>query len=281
MWCFKIRQPNGTVKRVRGCSDLKATEGMASEAERKVARTRAGLIDPAEAHARRPLAEHLKDYAAYLEAKGTTERHARAVVSCCRTIFNGCGFSFVPDIDAGKTGEWLHAYRRGRTPVAIPPGESFAPGTAAKVLGISGTAIAASVKRHGLAASGSGKARRFPRATVEAIATHGAKECGPETVNHFVRAAKAFGRWLMKSRRFNTNPFDALVPLNAAVDVRHARRDLTADELHRLFDATQASTFRGLSGQDRYTLYLVAAGTGFRANALANLTPSDTPRTAE
>jgi integrase len=30
-----------------------------------------------------------------------------------------------------------------------------------------------------------------------------------------------------------------------------------------------------LSGSDRYFLYLTAAGTGFRANALANLTPAD------
>lgn len=60
-----------------------------------------------------------------------------------------------------------------------------------------------------------------------------------------------------------------------AEDIRHARRELTAAELRRLFDVTRASTrtFRGLTGEDRYFLYLTAAGIGFRANAPANLTP--------
>ena len=52
---------------------------------------------------------------------------------------------------------------------------------------------------------------------------------------------------------------------------------MTALELGRLFVAARDSAriYRGLSGADRYFLYLVAAGTGFRASALANLTPTD------
>ena len=44
-----------------------------------------------------------------------------------------------------------------------------------------------------------------------------------------------------------------------------------------MFTATKASArgFRGLSGAERSALYLTAAATGFRANALANLTPAD------
>ena len=65
--------------------------------------------------------------------------------------------------------------------------------------------------------------------------------------------------------------------MNAAVDVRRARRELTADELRALLTGTRASerTFRGLTGEDRFHLYLVTAGTGFRASALSNLTPAD------
>ncbi len=52
---------------------------------------------------------------------------------------------------------------------------------------------------------------------------------------------------------------------------------MTTAELHQLFRAAQTSerTYRGLTGPDRFYLYLTAAGTGFRANALANLTPAD------
>jgi integrase len=61
------------------------------------------------------------------------------------------------------------------------------------------------------------------------------------------------------------------------VDVRRRRRELDAAELRRLLEVTRASgrTFRGLAGFDRYCLYLTAASTGIRANALANLTPAD------
>jgi integrase len=65
--------------------------------------------------------------------------------------------------------------------------------------------------------------------------------------------------------------------VNAAVDVRRTRRELTADELRRLFDAARASErrFRGLAGVDRYFLYLLAVVTGFRASAQTNLTPEN------
>src|SRR5262245_37236305 len=66
-WYFDLRDGNGTVRRVKGFADLKATEQLAAEMERKVSRVRSGYADPAEEHARRPLADHLKDYAAHLE----------------------------------------------------------------------------------------------------------------------------------------------------------------------------------------------------------------------
>lgn len=276
-WYFDCRDATGTVRRRKGFADLKATEQLAAETERKVSRVRAGFTDPAEEHARRPLADHLTDYAASLTAKGNTDRHTRAVVSCCRALFAGCGFVFIPDIDAGKAGAWLHSLRRNAAPVAVPPGDSFTPGDTAKLLGVSGTAVAAAVRRHGLPAVGSGKARRFPRATVEALVLNKARGRGPETVNHFVRAAKGFCRWLVRAKRVGSNPLESLSLVNSAVDVRRARRELAADELHRLFDAARSSarTYRGLTGTDRYMLYLTAAGTGFRARALANLTPGD------
>jgi site-specific recombinase XerC len=82
---------------------------------------------------------------------------------------------------------------------------------------------------------------------------------------------------LVKAKRMGSNPLESLSPVKATVDVRRTRRELTADELRRLFQSACASdrVFRGLTGTDRYMLYLTAAGTGFRANALANLTPAD------
>lgn len=60
-WYFEYRDANRTVCRVKGFADLKATEQLAAEMERKASRLRSGFADPAEEHARRPLAEHLND----------------------------------------------------------------------------------------------------------------------------------------------------------------------------------------------------------------------------
>ena len=116
-----------------------------------------------------------------------------------------------------------------------------------------------------------------------AIAERTSKGAGPSTTNHYVRAIRGFTRWLVRAKRNGFDPFDSLTLVNAAVDVRRARRELTADELRALLASTRNSgtTFRGLTGEDRFLLYLTAAGTGFCANALANLTPADFDLTGE
>src|SRR5262249_46319512 len=127
------------------------------------------------------------------------------------------------------------------------------------------------------AVEGQGKARRMPRATVEALAGRMARGHGPQTINHYVRAVRGFFRWMVRAKRSGANPLEALSLVNAQVDVRRARRELTADELRTLLVTTRASErgFRGLTGEDRFHLYLTAAVSGFRAAALASLTPAD------
>src|SRR6185312_10527919 len=93
-WYFDVRDENDTVRRVKGFSDLKATEQLAAEADRKASRVRSGFTDPAEEHARRPLAEHLKDYAAAMEARGGTAEHARQTAGRISALLAGCGFVF-------------------------------------------------------------------------------------------------------------------------------------------------------------------------------------------
>ncbi len=94
--------------------------------------------------------------------------------------------------------------------------------------------------------------------------------------NHHLVAVKSFGNWLVKDRRWPENPFSHLSRLNARVDVRHERRALTAKELGGLIAIVEKSetTFRGLDGSTRATLYRLAAMTGLRASELASLTPA-------
>ena len=96
---------------------------------------------------------------------------------------------------------------------------------------------------------------------------------GYATSNHHLIAVKSFGNWLLRSRRSERNPFAHLSRLNTKVDVRVERRAMEADELSRLIEAAKNSPaiYRGLTGDDRSTLYLVATMTGLRANELATL----------
>jgi integrase len=147
----------------------------------------------------------------------------------------------------------------------------------AALLGVTLGAIAKRLHSLGLAATGTGagRARRYPRATVEALLADSGEGVAPATVNHYIIALRGFGRWLMRTRRVTANPFETLAAVPTATDVRRRRRALSDDELRRLLETTRASTrtIGGLTGPDRYALYLVAASTGIRARALAGLTP--------
>ncbi len=276
-WYFDIRDATGTVHRVKGFADLKATEQLAAETERKAARVRSGYSDPAEEHVRRPLTDHLKDYAAALEAKGNVAAHNRATIAKISAVLSGCGFVFMADVDSGKVSAWLADLRRTGRIAEIPPGDVFASSQVAKLLGIGIDAIRRYVARHRLPTVGRGSARRLPRTTVQTIAEWAAKGNGPTTMNRYITAVRGFFRWLVKVKRIGSNPLESMSLVSEKVDVRRARRELTADELRALLSGTRASkrTFRELTGEDRFFLYLVAAGTGFRSNALAHLTPVD------
>jgi integrase len=77
--------------------------------------------------------------------------------------------------------------------------------------------------------------------------------------------------------------FDSLPAYNADADRRHARREVSPDELARLIETTRASArvIRDLPGPDRAMLYLVAFSTGYRAGELAELTPENFELDAE
>src|SRR5262245_11980420 len=71
-WHARYYTPSGERVRVKGYRDKKATEAMAAELERRAARLAAGLADPMDEHAKKPLPEHAEDFRRYLAAKGNT-----------------------------------------------------------------------------------------------------------------------------------------------------------------------------------------------------------------
>ena len=123
------------------------------------------------------------------------------------------------------------------------------------------------VRRHRLDAIGNGKARRYPRATVEALQDRLRRGASVETTNQYLAHAKAFFRSMVRDHRAADSPLSHLEAGNAELDRRHDRRELYGGRVaprpvRRREPANP--TFRGLKGWDRFHLYATACGTGFR-----------------
>jgi integrase len=96
---------------------------------------------------------------------------------------------------------------------------------------------------------------------------------GQESQNHYVRAVKAFSRWLRKDRRAREHLLADLATSSSQADRRHPRRALTPDEATRLILAAESGpVVKGLSGPVRALAYRTALGTGYRADELRSLT---------
>jgi excisionase family DNA binding protein len=153
--------------------------------------------------------------------------------------------------------------------------ESFTLAEAAQALGINKASVAPLVARHRLPAEGKGKARRLPRATVEALLARRSQGVGSSTAGYYAREIKAFTSWLAESDRIPKDRLTKLPGAGTASAHRHDRRTPTLAELRGAIAAARVSPrpFRGLSGADRAILYATAAASGFRVEELASLTP--------
>src|SRR5262249_53779568 len=145
----------------------------------------------------------------------------------------------------------------------------------AAIAGINPQRVAILVADLNLSAVGGGPSRRYPRETALAIVGRAKRAPGIATSNHYLTALKCFLNWMDSDRRAPQSPLRHLRRGNPDTDRRHDRRNLSPEELVKLFEVTRQSStsFRELTGEDRYHLYLTAAGTGFRASELASLSP--------
>ena len=97
---------------------------------------------------------------------------------------------------------------------------------------------------------------------------------GHRTYNQYLQALGAFCNWCVTTKRLPSNPLVGIERLNTAVDVRHARRALTAEEVAKLIESARTSGVRiqGYSGEQRARIYLTTYLTGLRRNEMASLT---------
>jgi integrase len=234
-----------------------------------------GISDPFAEHRSRPLAGHLEDYGRYLLDKGDTEGHAKKTVSRCEAILDGCEATAIGDLQPSAVLEVLGWMREVPPRVELPPGQGwFKKAELVAVLGVHPGSVAHLVSRDRLEARGQGKARRYSRAAVEALQARLCRGAGISTTNHYLTAIKGFTRWLRRDGRAPADPLECLSRQNADADVRVERRSLEPAEFAALVRAARGGRpFRNLTGEDRATLYTLAAHTGLRASELASLTP--------
>ncbi len=98
---------------------------------------------------------------------------------------------------------------------------------------------------------------------------------GHRTYNHYIQAMDSFCNWCVSTKRLLSNPLVGLERLNNALDVRHARRCFSADEVSRFIESARSSgvLIQRYSGEQRRRIYLLSYMTGLRKKELASLTP--------
>jgi len=276
-WYGQYRDENNAKVRTPLCRDKVAAKTMLAELERKADRARAGDIDPFDEHLKRPLPEHVADFRLHLEAKNNTPEHVELTIARITTVFSGCGFAELSHLEADRVASFLSDARRRGLPVESSPPIQGTARTFAAIAEAFGVSLHTVMHWRRLGApliprrdNELAPIDQWRRANVAAN-----EPMSIATSNHYLRAVKSFGGWLVRSRRLPSHPFVHLSALNARTDIRHERRTITAEEFDRLIVATMAAgPRRRLTGGERAVLYTVAAFTGLRAGELASLTPA-------
>jgi len=105
---------------------------------------------------------------------------------------------------------------------------------------------------------------------------HAKKPLSAQTRNHYLQAIRQFTAWLVKDRRTGDDRLIGLAGGNVEDDCRRPRRAWSPAEIEKLLQTAQESPTRygRLTGADRRAVYLLALGSGLRANELGSLSPA-------
>ena len=76
-----VPQPDGKRKAVPLCPDLSRSRQLLNKLLADAAMRQHGMVDPYEPHRKRPLTDHLTDFAAALRAKGDCADHVRSTIA--------------------------------------------------------------------------------------------------------------------------------------------------------------------------------------------------------
>jgi integrase len=112
-WWIRYYTPDGQRHKVKGYPDKKATETKAAELERRGIRLAAGIVDPTEEYAKKPLADHAEDFRRYLTAKGNTASYVQLVLFRLTAVLDGCHFIRIADVQTSTVLSFISELRDG------------------------------------------------------------------------------------------------------------------------------------------------------------------------
>ena len=258
-------------------ANRRAAEAMLGELLKKAEFVRAGLSDPFEQHRKKPLAVHLDDWQAALRSGNGGEKHAAEMVRCAGRLVAGC--MYYADLTPAVVRQAMADLKKPKDVAVVPTGrDCFTRDELADLLGVTPVAVPDLVKRHGLGATGNGRARRYPRATAEVLLARRGEGASTTTLNRHLQAVKMFAKWMTDERRAADNPLAVMKRVgNPEHDRRREFATLTTAEIARLIASARESNaeFMGLTGTDRAAVYLCAIATALRPVELSRLTPAD------
>jgi integrase len=247
-WYARFQDGSGRWRMEVAYSDRRATEKMLGEREDASERGESNFGDPYREHRAVPLATHVEDFITHLEAAGVCPAHRNHVRQYLDRAFGEIGPAYPGDVTTEAVEAHLIALlqpRPGATPDAPQkPGASF------------------------------------------------------KTRNHVLATLSQFFKWGVEAGRWGTNPAAGIKPLRAESDPRRRRRPLTVEELQAVVEAAKTRPRAkyleshpnapadllarlNLQGQERSTLYLLAATVGLRRNELRLLRWADLSLDAE
>jgi integrase/recombinase XerD len=111
-WWGRYRDSDGKEKRVPLAIDKVAALAMLNEIVRRTEREAAGLVDPYDAHRKRPIQEHLKAFESYLSNKGTTENYLKTTLQRARAVVAACKCERLDQLSAGRVQAYLAGLRK-------------------------------------------------------------------------------------------------------------------------------------------------------------------------
>lgn len=276
-WYGEYTDADQKRKRVRLARDKSVAERKLKKLEGDAELAKVGLVDPYKAHRNRLLTEHLADYLAYLRDKKRDDEYVKKTGEYCTAAITGCGFTKMTDIRESTLLRYLGKLQE-KSAVPSLDKEHYTTREVAELFQRSIKHVLRLTKQGQLPsrgkAQGSGPRKLYHRDDIRVCWEKANQGIGPTTANHTISAMKRLTSWLVKDRRSDVDYLRHLDRLNSKKDLRHRRRTLPLDQFQQFLDATiSGSPIRGLSGRDRYFLYLLGAYTGFRASELASLTP--------